>query len=305
MMRQILRTILLLAMLVSLPCALSAATSTKEGASLETIPAAWLEADFLLLGEVHDNSAGHALRLRWLQQLVQQRRVALVFEQFDLESQPALDQAVQQWQSANKPADDAASKAIAEAARFNFKGWKWPLYAPVVTLALGHGLPLGAANLSRAQMVALMSGHGPVPPEPDHWGEQQRLNLLQEVREGHCNLMPEAQLPLMAAAQRARDDGMAGAMVAMHRRTGLPVVLLAGNGHLRRDLAVPVWLRQRAPQARVVSVAVLELGTPQSFDPAVVYDTVAWVPAEPRPDPCEALRKRFSGSPPGSSPATP
>jgi uncharacterized iron-regulated protein len=105
-MRQTFRTILLLAMLVALPCALSAATSTKEGASLETIPAAWLEADFLLLGEVHDNSAGHALRLRWLQQLVQQRRVALVFEQFDLESQTALDQAVQQWQTSNQPADD-------------------------------------------------------------------------------------------------------------------------------------------------------------------------------------------------------
>ncbi len=272
---------------------------------MDTIPAAWLKADFLLLGEVHDNSAGHALRLRWLQQLVQLRKVALVFEQLDLESQSALDQAVQQWHSSGAAADDEASKAIAEAAHFNFKGWKWPLYTPVVTLALAHGLPLGAANLSRAQMAALMSGSGPVPPEPDHWGEQQRLNLLQEVREGHCNLMPEAQLPLMAAAQRARDDGMARAMIAMHQRTGLPVVLLAGNGHLRRDLAVPVWLRQRAPQARVLSVAILERDTPQSFDPGVVYDAVAWVPAEVRPDPCEALRKRLSGSPPGSSPATP
>lgn len=305
MMRQTLQTFILLAILVVLPCALRAAPSTNNGSSLDTIPVAWLEADFLLLGEVHDNSAGHALRLHWLQQLVQQRKVALVFEQFDLESQSALDQAVQQWQSSGAAADDAASKAIAEAAHFNFKGWKWPLYAPVVTLALGHGLPLGAANLSRAQMAALMSGSGPVPPEPDHWGEQQRLNLLQEVREGHCNLVPEAQLPLMAAAQRARDDGMARAMIAMHQRTGLPVVLLAGNGHLRRDLAVPIWLRQRAPQARVVSVAILERDTPQSFDPGVVYDAVAWVPAEARPDPCEALRKRLSGSPPGSSPATP
>ena len=91
---------------------------------MDTIPAAWLKADFLLLGEVHDNGAGHALRLHWLQQLVQQRKVALVFEQFDLESQSALDQAVQQWHSSGAAADDAASKAIAEAAHFNFKGWK-------------------------------------------------------------------------------------------------------------------------------------------------------------------------------------
>jgi uncharacterized iron-regulated protein len=280
------------------------AASSYDGQH-DAIPEAWLQADFLLLGEVHDNTEGHALRLRWLQQLVQRRKVALVFEQFDLESQSALDQALLQWQSSGAAAKDAASKAIAEAAGFNFKGWKWPLYAPVITLALQHGLPLGAANLSRAQMGAVMGAGRPVPPEPDLWGEAQRLALLQEVREGHCNLMPEDQLPLMAAAQRARDDEMARAMMAIHQRTGLPVVLLAGNGHLRRDLAVPVWLRQRAPQARVVSVAILEQGTPQSFEPEAVYDAVSWVQAEERPDPCVALRKRLSGSPPGSSPATP
>ena len=288
---------------------LGAVPTTLWGASPDegeppTLPAAWLKADYLLLGEVHDNAAGHAQRLRWLQQLVQHRKVAVVFEQFDRESQAALDQAVLQWQSSRAPADEAASRAIAEAAAFNFKGWKWPLYAPVVTLALRHGLPMGAANLSRAQMAALMGGDRPAPLEPALWGEKERAALLQEVREGHCNLMPEAQLPVMAAAQRARDDEMARAMIAMHQRTGLPVVLLAGNGHLRRDLAVPVWLRQHAPQARVVSVAVLEQGTPQSFEPAAVYDAFSWVPPEDRPDPCIALRQRL-GKPPEAAPASP
>ncbi|MHB8354107.1 MAG: ChaN family lipoprotein [Burkholderiales bacterium] len=294
-MKHIFRILCTLAMLVAIPVTLWGASRTGPQ---DALPAAWLETDYLLLGEVHDNRAGHALRLRWLQQLVQQRKVALVFEQFDLESQTALDRAVLQWQSSGAPADDAAARAIAEAAAFNFKGWKWPLYAPVITLALHHGLPMGAANLSRAQMGAVMGGDRPSPPEPDLWGVKEREALLQEVREGHCNLMPEAQLPMMAAAQRARDDEMARAMIDMHRRTGLPVVLLAGNGHLRKDLAVPVWLRQLAPQARVVSAAILEQGTPQSFDPAGVYDAVSWVPAEDRPDPCVALRQRLSGPTP-------
>ena len=302
-MKHIFRVLCLLTMLGAFPVALWGAPP-DEGEP-PALPAAWLKADYLLLGEVHDNGAGHALRLHWLQQLVKQRRVALVFEQFDLESQPALDWAILQWQTSRAPADDAASRIIAEAAAFNFKGWKWPLYAPVVTLALQQGLPMGAANLSRAKMSAVMGGNRPAPPEPDLWTEKQRQDLLQEVREGHCNLMPEAQLPAMAAAQRARDDEMARAMIAEHQRTGLPVVLLAGNGHLRRDLAVPVWLRQRAPQSSIVSVAILEQGTPQSFDPAAVYDAVFLVPAENRPDPCIALRKRLSGSPPDSSPATP
>ena len=301
-MKYIFRILCLLTMLGAVPATLWSA-SADEGEP-PALPAAWLNADYLLLGEVHDNAAGHAQRLRWLQQLVLQRKVAVVFEQFDRESQAALDQAVLQWQSSRTPADEAASRTIAEAAAFNFKGWKWPLYAPVVTLALQQGLPMGAANLSRAQMVALMGGGRPAPPEPESWGEKERAALLQEVREGHCNLMPEAQLPVMAAAQRARDDEMARAMIAMHQRSGLPVVLLAGNGHLRRDLAVPAWLRQHAPQARVVSVAVLEQGTPQSFDPAAVYDAFTWVPPEDRPDPCIALRQRL-GKSPGGLPASP
>lgn len=290
-MKPLFRILCLLTMLGAAPAWLWAAP-----------PDGWLKADYLLLGEVHDNAAGHALRLHWLEQLVQQRRVALVFEQFDQESQAALDQAVLQWQTSRAPADDAASRVIAEAAAFNFKGWKWPLYAPVVTLALQQGLPMGAANLSRAQMGAVMGGKRPSPPEPDLWGEKERAALLQEIREGHCNLMPADQLPLMAAAQRARDDALAQAMVAMHQRTGLPVVLLAGNGHLRNDLAVPVWLRQRAPQSRIMSVAILEQGTPQSFDPEAVYDAFAWVAPEARPDPCIALRQKLNG-PRGLAPA--
>ncbi len=301
-MKPIFRILCLLTMLGTFPVTLWG--GPPDEVAHEAIPAAWLEADYLLLGEVHDNAAGHALRLRRLQQLVQQRKVAVVFEQFDRESQAALDQAVLQWQSSRAPAEEAAAKTIATAAAFNFKGWKWPLYAPVVTLALQQGLPMGAANLSRAQMGALRGGGRPAPPEPDRWGEIERAALLQEVREGHCNLMSEAQLPVMAAAQRARDDEMAQAMVAMHQRTGLPVVLLAGNGHLRRDLAVPVWLRQRAPQARVFSVAVLEHGAPQSFDPAAVYDAIWWVPPEARPDPCLALRQRL-GRPAEAAPAMP
>ncbi len=302
-MQRILTVLCLLAIAVFSPALLCAnLTNIDPGSS--TIPADWLQADFLLLGEVHDNAAGHALRLQWLRQLTAQRKVALVFEQFDLESQAALDQAVQQWHIAHAAADDAASRAVAEAAGFNFKGWKWPLYAPVLTLALKMDLPVGAANLSRTQMGAVMSGKRPAPSEPDLWGEKERLALLQEVREGHCNLMPEGQIQAMAMAQRARDYEMAGAMIAMHQRTGLPVVLLAGNGHLRKDLAVPAWLAQLATQARVISVAVLEKGATQNFDPAVVYDAVAWITPEERPDPCAALRQKLSG-PPGSSPATP
>ena len=51
--------------------------------------------------------------------------------------------------------------------------------------------------------------------------------------------------PLMARAQFARDAVMARALAA-HAERG--VVLLAGNGHVRRDIGVPRWLASPAPR---------------------------------------------------------
>ncbi|MDE2343759.1 MAG: ChaN family lipoprotein [Betaproteobacteria bacterium] len=255
-------------------------------------------ADYLLLGEVHDNHAGHALRLQWLKELLATRPMALAMEQFDLDNQKALEEALgKAGKSQQKSAPAAELKAVAEAGGFNFRGWHWPFYEPVLALAVEQGVPLYPANLSRKNLGEILSGKQPVPSEPREWSREQRAALLQEVREGHCNLMPEDELPLLAGAQRARDKAMAEALIRLHRETGKPVILLAGNGHLRKDLAVPVWLRQLDPQAKTVSVAVMERGgSAQDHPPQTAFDAVYWVERENRPDPCEALRKRLTNS---------
>lgn len=257
-----------------------------------------LGADYLLLGEVHDNQAGHALRLHWLKELLAQKPRALAMEQFDLDNRRTLETALAQARKATKDGDPAAARAVAEAGGFNFRGWRWPLYEPVVALAMAQDTPLYPANLSRKNLGEILSGQRPPPPEPAQWSPEQRSALLQEVREGHCNLMPETELPLLAGAQRARDKGMAEALVSLHRESGRPVILLAGNGHLRKDLAVPVWLHQLDPKAKIVSVAVLERGGVSGDNPPETsFDAVYWVAPEGRPDPCEALRKRFKQKP--------
>jgi uncharacterized iron-regulated protein len=66
-------------------------------------------------------------------------------------------------------------------------------------------------------------------------------------------------------------------------------VLIAGNGHVRRDHGVPLWLARQQPAARVVSVGFLEVdaeGRAPSAAERALYDVV-WVTArQPRPDPC-------------------
>ena len=74
----------------------------------------------------------------------------------------------------------------------------------------------------------------------------------------------------MTRAQRARDAIMADVMLR-HRATG--AVLIAGAGHVRRDIAAPLYLRARAPGASIASVALTEV-QPGADDPAA-YKTAA------------------------------
>jgi hypothetical protein len=83
----------------------------------------------------------------------------------------------------------------------------------------------------------------------------------------------------MARAQFARDAVMAG-MLREHASGG--AVLLAGNGHVRRDLGVPRWLGGVAP-GRLLSVGFVETGQPAL---AGRYDALVFAAPATRDDPC-------------------
>ena len=118
-----------------------------------------LDAPLLLLGEVHDNAAQHALRLQALQAVVDRgARPALLLEMIDRERQAAID-AVQQAPAADASITVSATvtardqldrrvDALIDAAG-RASGWHWPFYRPYLRLALQHGLPIMAANVSR------------------------------------------------------------------------------------------------------------------------------------------------------------
>ena len=71
---------------------------------------------------------------------------------------------------------------------------------------------------------------------------------------------------------------------------GARVVLIAGNGHVRRDLGVPHDLAALDAAARVLSVAFLELdeGRPGTVD--APYDAAWFTPRAERVDPCAGFK---------------
>ncbi|HEX7383735.1 MAG TPA: ChaN family lipoprotein, partial [Burkholderiaceae bacterium] len=199
-----------------------------------------------LLGEVHDNAVLHERRLRILRRAVDAGwRPALAMEQFDADRQADLERARRE-----RPHDP---DHLIDAAASTRTGWDWERYRPLIALALAHDLPLVGANLPDAlarRLVREDAGavlgaararelrlEGPGAIEPDAaWREAQRA----EIDAGHCHALPASLLPGMARAQFVRDAVMAEAVERAAARGG--VALVAGNGHVRRDLGVPRWL---------------------------------------------------------------
>ncbi len=301
-----LATALVVAIVAGACTAPGATTDTAtDGVAQVPLPTAARSADYLLLGELHDNAHQHRMRLHWLDELADLHRYALALEQLDADRQAALDEAraADALEADRRSAPDLPSRArrIAAAGGFDFDGWNWSFYGPVIELALRRDLPLVAANLSNADTAKVTRGLAAPTPPPPGWGDDEEERMRKAIREGHCDLLPERVVEAMAAAQRTRDARIARALVDARERTGLPVVLLAGNSHLRRDIGVPLHLAALRPDARVVSVALLEpldVDRPaESSSDRTAFDVVVPTAAQPREDPCAALRARMQRSP--------
>lgn len=242
-------------------------------------------ADVLLLGETHDNAAGHRMRAALLRERIESGwRPAIAMEQFDVGQQAALDAAM---------AACADAECVVARVAPAKSSWEWAHYTPVIALALQFKLPLLAANLSRGDAAKIVKdGFGAALParliahyQPESMPAALLAAQETEVRDNHCGKLPEPMVAPMARAQVARDLVMADTMRA---HAGNGVVLIAGNGHVRRDIGVPYWLRRDgfAPQA----VGFLE--------PAVdagAFDATHRIPAPARPDPCARFKAPKAG----------
>lgn len=234
----------------------------------------------VILGETHDNPVHHRLQRSALEAIAARGgRRALAMEQFDSEHQAAIDAA---------QGRGADAESLADAGRFDRKGWGWAMYRPLVEFAVTQGWPLVAANLSRGEaraIVAEPARSGLPPPEP-----ALRAALERDLIEGHCGHRPdEKRLAGMVEAQRARDALMARRLGAEPSGT----VLIAGNGHARKDVGVPHYLKGDAP----ISIGLVEVESAQleprhyltGFATQASFDYLWFTPRFERRDPCAGM----------------
>jgi uncharacterized iron-regulated protein len=160
-------------------------------------------------------------------------------------------------------------------------------------------VPLIAVNLSRADAGKVVKAGYSAIFDPDtlmslglnepiarDWESAQE----REIEVGHCHQLPPSILPAMARAQFARDAVM-GSAVTANANAGHGLVLLAGNGHVRRDIGVPRWLSPLL-RLRVFSVGYLEKGNTSI---ARAFDAVVITARASRSDPCLKFGKAATG----------
>lgn len=236
----------------------------------------WSDAPIVLLGEQHDAAAHQAWQQATVEQLAKQERLAALV----IEMAPRTG-------STASLARDASEDAVQQALQWQDAAWPWPRYRGVVMAAVRAGVPVLGGNLPRADMKQAMRNQNldtHLPPEA--WQRQ-----LDAIREGHCGLLPDTQLPPMARIQLARDASMAEVAKAAIR-PGKTVVLVAGRGHVLRGVGIPTWL----PESAAAKVAVAQAG-----ETSVAHESdVDWLQktdALPAKDHCAELREKFRNPP--------
>ncbi len=277
-------------------------TSDFEEVAPAQLENALANARLVLLGEIHNNPDHHRLQARLIDALVKTgRHPAIIFEMIPANLQLELDRHVQGG------VRDASE--LGKALRWQERGWPdWTIYQPIAEIALAARLPLVAGGLDPDVKKAAAMGE----PSPLYEQIAQELGLSQppapeiaeaeglEIKEGHCNLLPAAALEPMLRVQRVLDATLAKAMMSANASEG--AVLIAGAGHVRNDWAVWHMIRQKSPNAAVVSVAFIEVD-PQRTTPLAYmkkapglqkpFDFIYLTPKVDLTDRCADLEKQL------------
>ncbi|PLX38537.1 MAG: hypothetical protein C0606_10125 [Hyphomicrobiales bacterium] len=274
-----------------------------EKVDIDALTAAATGADVVMLGEHHDNPDHHRLQATMIDRLAEAgRKPGVVLEM--------VTEAERKAMNAYLASDDRSAEGFGPAVTWTERGWPdWKIYQPIAASFIGHDLPVYAGDLSKDDqrrigkegLEALPADFRTISGLEIPLGAEREDALLTVLEESHCGMVPKAGLRPMLGVQRGRDAQLADVVIEAVKKEG-SAVLIAGNGHIRGDWAVPWYLAERAPELKVVRVAFVEADPeetaftdylPQSASGKPVYDYVWITPRAVIKDHCAELRAHF------------
>lgn len=274
-------------------------------------------ARFVLLGEVHDNP-DHHLWQAWAIRTVSKLRGSRIVEgapQLDIiamemvrsDQSEALDKFYGRNVEVPRP---RTARDFGRMLKWSKSGWPdFKIYEPIIEQAIYEQLVIVPASVS-SEFTRKLSKEGAAALDD---GEAERLALgepleperaealSREIKESHCGLIPDSAIASMSFIQRFRDATMADSLLSVATSKG--GILIAGNGHIRRDRGVPWYIEKRGvPASAIVALQLSEVlegrnepedyvdrdskGTPSA-------DFVVFTPRTKREDPCKRMREHM------------
>lgn len=256
--------------------------------SIEQFNRELLHYDYILLGEAHTNQDHHELQAKVINELVASgAQPTIVMEMLSIEAwqdQPYI------W---NKPDE------LQKLASMLNDGWPWVLYKPILESVVEHQLELHAGNISSDKLHRWSNDQ--VDDNKENllreysYTEENFTKLEKIIIDAHCGHANQGFINFMSRAQMQRDRIMTTSLI----NKKLPVVFIAGNGHIRNDYAVPMQLRRNFNQTSYLSVAFMPVQEgeedPEAYlqDESKLYDILYFTPSHTNEDPCVKFRKQL------------
>ena len=250
-----------------------------------TLPARLADAEFVLLGEKHDNSDHQRLAARLVGEIAGARSFGTIgFEFLKSDRQAEIDAGARDLGGAFAPYVRIADAARARGARIA------ALNAPDALVRDVRTKGLDALDDAARRRLALDQ---PLDPSSE-------AAIAKDMRDSHCGMLPETAIPGMVAIQRLWDAHMAGQARAAAMLGDRRALLVVGANHARSDRGIPAMLARQAPGTRSLSLAFLEVAKgrdgpadyARNYDAAALpFDFVWFTPRASDGDPCAAFRR--------------
>ncbi|MDW7771736.1 MAG: ChaN family lipoprotein [Desulfobulbaceae bacterium] len=213
------------------------------------------------VGEMHTDMGNHILQLQVIQALYRENPdLAIGMEMFPRSSQQALDDYISGAISTEK-------EFLKKSNYFTVWGYDYKYYREIINFARLKGIPLVALNIDRSIVSTVFQEGGldtlaedqfnEIPIERDLDVPGYRARLSQAFAMHNTNNIDAEKISGFIQAQSIWDEVMADNIVTyLQEHPEKRMVVIAGNGHVYKDSAIPPRVKRRmdVPQSVLVSI---------------------------------------------------
>ena len=273
-------------------------TKDKKFIEKEELLQSVYQSDYILLGETHDNTKHHEDHGWMISKIADKsQHAAIAFEMLNQDQTNVINNV-----------EFSNTDELLETLEQAKTGWEYKkYYKPVFDSVFKAKLPMHAAEIGRTTLMNIVTkGISEAPEDVQALMEQTKLSeeaiesLKKEIEMTHCGMINDEMTRSMMLGQQVRDAAIGTTLFNMKKKPVDRAILVAGSGHIRNDRGAPLYLKTRDKDAKITSVAWLEIDTettdPQTYSKRwgtsqLPFDFVVFTAQVDRPDPCEEMKK--------------